>query len=295
MTCTMHRRPGSAPAATGIPRSRQRLHLARMRQPPVRPRPRRHLRTPPRALALIGLALVATPAAAQRAAERAPRSAVILGVVRDTAGRTLAGVHVSAVNASHAVYSRPDGSFLLSTVPPGTQLVRARRIGHAPEVVALVLAAGDTAEIDFVLRPVQELPTVVTEGERVRNRNLLGFEERRRSGFGRFIDRAQLDQWQPSRPSDVLRRVAGLTFTYDEQGRKRLTFARSAGLSGQPCPPLFYLDGVQYPIQPDEDVDVALPPIMEIEGIEIYKGVATVPATMNAPGAACGVIALWTR
>ena len=45
----------------------------------------------------------------------------------------------------------------------------------------------------------------------------------------------------------------------------------------------------------DMDVDFALPGMMEIEAIEVYKGPASVPVTLNATGSACGVVSIWTR
>ena len=258
-------------------------------------------RTPlplPRLLAVALLAAAVAVAAARPAAAqgrgRDAATATVLGVVRDTTGRPLADVHVSAVGTRYGVYTRSDGSFTLPPVPAGAQLVRARRIGYGPEIATMVLAPGDTAELQFTLARVQVLAAVVTEGRSLRERRYAAFEERRLRGFGSFITREQMEKWHATRPSDALRRVAGVRFDYDQYGRKHMVMSRTAALNG-PCRPLVYVDGSIWIMPADMDVDFALPGMMEIEAIEVYKGPASVPVTLNATGSACGVVSIWTR
>ena len=250
------------------------------------------------AAALLGV----RPLAAQAGSEpgdgdrvgRASGTSMVLGVVRDTAGRPLAGVHVSAVGTRYAVYTNGDGRFALPPVPAGAQMVRARRIGYSPEIATMALAAGDTADLEFTLARVQELAPVITEGMSIRDRKYAAFEERRLAGFGSFITREQLEKWQAARPSDALRRVAGIRFDYDQYGRKHMVMSRAAALNG-PCRPAVYVDGSMWTMPSDLDVDTALPSLMEIEAIEVYKGPASVPVMLNATGSACGVVSIWTR
>jgi hypothetical protein len=57
------------------------------------------------------------------------------------------------------------------------------------------------------------------------------------------------------------------------------------------CGIRYFMDGV--PFDGSRGINAIAPDL--IEGIEIYKGPATVPARFGGPGATCGVIAIWTR
>lgn len=57
------------------------------------------------------------------------------------------------------------------------------------------------------------------------------------------------------------------------------------------CGIRYFLDGV--PFEGSRGINAIAPSL--IEGIEIYKGPATVPVRFGGPGATCGVIAIWTR
>jgi TonB-linked SusC/RagA family outer membrane protein len=63
----------------------------------------------------------------------------------------VAGATVS-VGSRHTL-TGSDGNYLLTGVPAGTDSVRARVIGYAPQVRGFTLAGGDTATVDFILEP----------------------------------------------------------------------------------------------------------------------------------------------
>ena len=43
-----------------------------------------------------------------------------------------------------------------------------------------------------------------------------------------------------------------------------------------------------------QTIDELVPP-SDVEGIEVYKGAATIPVELNGTGSACGVVSIWTR
>lgn len=55
------------------------------------------------------------------------------------------------------------------------------------------------------------------------------------------------------------------------------------------CPPQVYIDGIPWAGPIDEIT------LRDIEGIEVYRGAAEVPAEFAGSNAGCGVIALWSR
>jgi hypothetical protein len=71
---------------------------------------------------------------------------------------------------------------------------------------------------------------------------------------------------------------------------------RAVSYNGGPCPVQIWVDGMLTTRAAGENVpldDLASPGILE--GIEIYRGLATIPPEFVSPGARCGVIAIWTR
>jgi TonB-dependent starch-binding outer membrane protein SusC len=86
----------------------------------------------------------------------APLAAQSPGTVRGrvTDGATqepLTGVTVSI--GSRGAITQADGRYLISSVPAGTDSLRARMVGYAPAVQAVTIAGGDTVTVDLTLNP----------------------------------------------------------------------------------------------------------------------------------------------
>lgn len=56
------------------------------------------------------------------------------------------------------------------------------------------------------------------------------------------------------------------------------------------CPIQYYVDGTFVALF---NIDEILPG--DVEGMEIYRGAATIPAEYNKGTAICGLILIWTR
>ena len=65
----------------------------------------------------------------------------------------------------------------------------------------------------------------------------------------------------------------------------------STGFS-QGCPMLIYLDGIL--VSEGGAADMWVSPV-EIGGVEVYKGAASLPAEFSGPNSRCGVVAIWTK
>lgn len=141
------------------------------------------------------------------------------------------------------------------------------------------------------LAPVE----VVATAKRLERSPLFeGFDHRRERGLGSFVTREEIEEREPPQVSDLLRELAGIRVSGGGAGhRQMITMERS---QGRPCPVQIYLDGVLMTREPQVDVsvdDLAVPG--DLEGMEVYRGLATVPAEFLNPSARCGVVALWTR
>jgi hypothetical protein len=74
----------------------------------------------------------------------------------------------------------------------------------------------------------------------------------------------------------------------------RFTRAKAAGLAkGRECPVNYYIDG-----QFATGYNIDDMPVSDVEGIEVYSGIATLPGQFakNSRGTiGCGTVVIWTR
>jgi hypothetical protein len=205
-----------------------------------------------------------------------------------TAGelRPLAGAQVIVQGIGIGGSTRQDGRITLFGLRPGTRTVEVRYLGYAPQQAQVTLEPYRTSEVRFEMQiePIRLAEVKV----RTRASRLLrtGFYQRRSSGFGTFFTRDQIQNMNPRALSDVMRRVAGASVY---TGRAGLGSANFRGGRGT-CPVQFYIDGTMASLFL---IDEMRPE--DVEGIEIYRGAATIPPEYNKGTAMCGVIVIWTR
>ena len=83
--------------------------------------------------------------------------------VNDASQAPIAGATISV--GTHRTLSGSDGRYTLTGITAGSDSVRARIIGYAPQAKAYTLAGGDTATVDFSLTPqAVSLAEVVVQG-----------------------------------------------------------------------------------------------------------------------------------
>lgn len=243
-----------------------------------------------------GLSLGAAAREGRAQEERKLETATVAGVVRGEGGLEIAAVEVALVGTALRTLTDDSGAFQLRGVPVGTVTLRVRRLGFEPrELTTSVTPAGVTG-LEIGLRPLPQRlePVQVVSSKTKFTGPLADFYQRRELGMGGyFFTRAQIDSLHPHVTTDLLRRVPGIDMTPipgpGRGGPSSIVRARSSH-----CLPLVWLDGTPAAAA-YFDVDNINP--ATIEGMEIYKGVSTVPTALLGPGAqgACGVIAIWTR
>ena len=237
-------------------------------------------------------------------AERAAAAAVV-GVVRTETGTPLRGatVHVLADGAAATATTNDDGAFVLRDVVPGTLSIEARALGFRPVRTRVTVGAGETAQVAFTVSDhvVVLAPTRVLAGRT--SAALAAFERRRRTGGGVYITAEEITKRRPYSVNDVLLVVPGVQVILppsDVPGASpRVVLQRALGTglaSGSTCEPLYFVDGVRlhFDAATGGGIDQLLRP-QDIHGIEVHRNVATIPGEFQAAGAACGVIAIWTR
>lgn len=211
--------------------------------------------------------------------------------------RPIASAAVSllpAANAQPVATTRTsnDGAFALTAPGPGIYRLMAVLPGYRTAVSpAMEFQAND--QVDFTWRLLSDTvrlrPIAVTANARQPAGRSGGFYERmqRRSAFGHFIGRDQIEKQRPFTVSDLLRTIPGLVVTPSPAGFGDVVRTTEG------CQPAIYLDGIRFPLM-GESIDQIVNP-MDLEGIEVYTHAAEVPVEFAGPGSSCGVIALWTR
>jgi hypothetical protein len=129
---------------------------------------------------------------------------------------------------------------------------------------------------------------------------LEGFRQRLRGGLGLYITREDIEARHPTYVADLLREIPGIMVTGSGVGaRASVQVGRSVASR---CETQIYVDGfllnrrtgVGRSLIEDFRIDDAVTPL-SVEGIEVYRGISSVPAEFLNPDAECGVIAIWTR
>ena len=195
------------------------------------------------------------------------------------------------------------GYFVLPRLPAGPFRLRVTQLGCLVTTTTIWwVEVGDLLEVMVWLRP-DAIPLAPLEVVALTRRHLpvlAGFYRRMEEAVGGyFLDREEIEERHPSRITDLLADLPGVRLETAQgfSGQNRVvTLSRSLlGARGGRCPVQVFVDGIlasrgggAVPLD-----DLASP--SALEGVEIYRGLASVPAEFLTPEARCGVIVLWTK
>jgi hypothetical protein len=223
-------------------------------------------------------------------------------------GKPIATAVVSLEGTERTAVTDHTGHAVLTNVPTGRQMLAVRRIGYQMLERVVTVPAGDTLQLGT--QPLEPVPfmldtAVVTAQTRGRWLNIVGFDARRKQGFGEFLTRPQFERYAPTTVHEVLRHMPTVYIQPNPQYgkgfpadyRKYLVVFRRTGSrlpGGVSCPVAYYLDGAYL----GTDATVNVDDIVEehdLEAVEAYSGAASTPPEFNASGSECGVLVFWTR
>ena len=209
------------------------------------------------------------------------------GVVTDHDGMPVAGVRV-IVDDQHETRTDIDGRFNLRAIPTGSRQLDFAAIGMSPVSNAVDVLVGDTAFVSATLRKVTNLEAMSITATGTRRRAALNFLERRKQGFGSYLDstaigaRATLSAVFNGLPGIVVQSVSA-------NGRRFNLFLPSTG-EGQ-CLAMLLVDGIQ---QIDHEILSTLAP-QDLAAVEVYQQRFTIPTELLNREIGCGVVAVWTK
>lgn len=269
--------------------------------------------SPLRTLACLG-ALAALAPLPDLRAQGGPQ-AVLTGRVIDATSRdplryvivivTLAGQELKRSETDE------EGRFRIEGLPPQLVRVQVRLIGYRSFNRSLNLYAGRVANVEYALEPSEViLDEIVVEEAAPTVTGWVGFEERRKLGFGTFFNETDLERFAGRALPDIVRGASGIRIV---RGRANEAFAVSnrrrvggPGPSGnRDCFLQVVVDGMIY-WSPDVGGEVTFrsgpPPDLgrfmatrEVAGLEVYAGMAGVPVEFRRDGVQCGTLVIWTR
>ena len=217
------------------------------------------------------------------------------GVVLDAATRnpiagTIIQVGSDRGNQQRRTTTDSAGTFFLTLPGPGLYTVVATRIGylqHRGDTVRVGDGEAVALRIELDRSAVPLRPVVVTE-----RLSWLpdGFEQRRASGFGRFLTRTDIENRRGSQTTDLLRGMPGLQLTPVRRGRGSGTILQMRGPGGL-CSPAVWIDGIPL-VDGGQSLDQVLAPSV-LEAIEVYNSTSNAPIQYRTGN--CGVVLFWTK
>jgi hypothetical protein len=212
------------------------------------------------------------------------------------------GATVSVLTAGHEPVARTltdeDGRFRMTVERPGAYRIRAEALGFLSVTSDTVRVLRDDSvriQIRLGVEPLALDPVVVV-GRRQEHLfgGLLDFERRRERGFGVFFTAEEIEARGATYLTDVLRMVPGVRVMSDGRPSGGRVFMRRTPIGMRGCPVQVWVDGVREPLGRGHGINDVVHPL-DIEGIEIYRGLSGVPAEFFNEFAHCGVIVIWTR
>ena len=239
----------------------------------------------------------------------------IVGVVTDAeSGDLLSGATVHTGGGQTGSVTDLRGEFLLDKLIPGQYVIESSLIGYAPRADTITVTAGRVTNVQVALSvdPVELDPLEVSVERREVKLQEVGFYHRRHTGFGKYIDRQEIEERGPSEVTDLFIGMAGVelyrsaTTPLDKwvvlrMGRlmwpsRTLAETERGETEHLRCFPTVYVDGLLShsgggePARLDDFLDP-----MAIAGLEVYPSTTGLPPRYQGTGARCGVILVWTR
>lgn len=210
-------------------------------------------------------------------------------------GRPLAGAQVGIADGPRT-RANERGEWTLADAPAGTRMLEVRAVGYYPERRRVDVIAG-AAPVRVALSTFKAVLDTVRVAAAAYDRNRSGFQQRSRSGAGRYLTPADIARRQPIVLSDLLRTTPGVRLDPSADGMGEQLLMR--GPFGS-CAPAIYVDGHYFDELTSVDLDAMVRP-NEIVGMEIYSD-ASAPAQFRRPPGnpgrdlgPCGSVVIWTK
>src|SRR6266566_4535255 len=195
----------------------------------------------------------------------AATTGAVTGVVRNRNGSVIPGATVVAIGTDSRTQADESGGFTLRDVLAGPRIVEARAIGYPPGRAQATVRPGLTQRVDvFVGDSVPVLDPVTVEARYQPYLAQVGFNRRRNTAQGHFLDTTDIQRTGAVQFEEVFRMVPGVQLRPNgsgylvelQRGQGQITNRELATY----CPPSYFIDGVYFPLPPVETPSVPVAP-----------------------------------
>ena len=240
----------------------------------------------------------------------APMVATVTGTVVDNLDRPIVGAEIAITGRANVTTTGPQGEFRISDIEPGAMVVHARKIGFQPADFEVALGPRQSRTLRMSLRAMAVLDTVaVVESALLPT----SYEDHKRLGLGKFIDRDQLDRQKGRTVAAILAELPRVRVINGTGNRRWLATNKHLSIKGSglvrgdmvdslhgspyACYPQVYLDNIRMFRaklgEPLFDLGTVNPD--QIEAIEFFESPAQTPIEYGGTDSQCGVLVIWTR
>jgi hypothetical protein len=216
---------------------------------------------------LIGRTLLLSP----KDSWRATGNAAVSGVVLLEGSPTNGGSRIELVGTDIVVRTNDNGEFAIRNAPSGTRSLLARHIGFGAEIVPVDLSSREEKRVTIKLpKFVAVMDPVLVTARRMSALDKVGFTQRQKSGFGRFLGPDQLQRLHLRNPTDIF-------------GHIPIVFDKCVQ---------YWVDDTLYQELEPGDINLYVSG-SEIVAAEVYPNLNTPARYMRFGG--CTIVVLWTR
>lgn len=214
------------------------------------------------------------------------------GAARRAGEQPLANAKVTVRGSGLETSTAEDGSFSLSGLPTGSYLLEMRAIGFEPLTKIVDVIPDAENIVSATLDRLIMMDTVQVRAMRMRmlGPQMVGFDERRRRGFGKFLGPDELEKMFAAETSDLFRMMPGVRVVPGNNGNRVMMRGDHRGY----CQPTVFIDGTRLSASVEfNDLNSYVFPA-DIRAIEAYTTSITAPPEYSNGFSNCGSIVIWT-
>jgi len=216
-------------------------------------------------------------------------NATVSGRVVLEGSPTNAGSRVELMGTDIVATTNEKGEFTMRNLPSGSKVLLARHLGFGAETVPVDLSSRQQKRVTIKLpKFVAVMDPVLVIARNSAALDKVGFNQRKKSGFGYYIGPDRLQNMHANFLTDILRQVPGLRASYGPEGE---VISSSRGF-GSGCVQ-YWVDDMPWQSLSPGDINHFVTG-SEIVAVEVYQDLST-PARYMRAGGSCTTIVLWTR
>ncbi len=217
-------------------------------------------------------------------------NASVSGQVVLEGSATNAGSRVELLGTDVIAITNDKGEFTMRNLPSGSKVLLARHVGFGAETAPVDLSSREQKRVTIKLSKfVAIMDPVLVTARRSAALDKLGFNQRKKSGFGYYLGPDRLQNVHPAYVTDILRQVPGLRVSHAPTGD---VVSTSRGFGGG-CVQ-YYVDDLPFREMDPGDVNNFVT-AGEVVAVEVYQGPSIPGRFIQAGSSNCTTIVLWTR